>query len=401
MGNRRDRRIQTLLPVRVYGTDAEGKPFVRLAHTVDVSFSGARVGGIHVPLKPGDMVGVQRGPDKARFRVVWVGKMGTRNAGELGLLSLEPQKRIWGFPVPAGGRDDYEPKASIAERRSHFRFDCDLGFEIRTDPEAPPMLVRCTDISRGGCYLETWSPLPVGTSLYLTAKLPSGAVRGTGQVRTLDPAFGMGIAFTQVESNSEFETFLRQLSNSISRAASLEGVAGSGISPAPSQSEPLVPERESGFCSAAEPLDIRPARVLLAEDSKFLRAAYALYLRREGFHVTTADDGYQALDLALSGHPDVIVLDLLMPRLGGVGALKVLKDDPVTAHIPVIVLSGLPSSNESKLVASGAFAYLAKTQTGPEDLPQHVQRALRSSPAQACSPFVANNSSQPDHPMAR
>lgn len=366
MGRRRNQRIPTSLPVRIFGTDADGKPFVRLAHTVDVSASGARIGGIYVALKAGDTVGIQHGSEKARFRVIWTGKMGSRNVGEIGVMTLERDGHIWGMNLPEGGEDPYQPQSDWTERRRYFRFDCDLGVELRTHPESPATLVRCSDISRGGCYLETWSPLPVATQVLLSIEVPGGRFRAAGDVRTIDPAFGMGIRFTDVESTALFDEFFKELIRRVNPHAEAEGIL----------------EQPPSFVGAAPPSMTQPSldpplpRVLLAEDSRFLRSAYALYLRRDNFQVITADDGDQALNLATTERPDVIILDLLMPRLGGVAALKMLKENPVTASIPVIVLSGLPSSNGSKLVDNGAFAYLAKTQVGPEDLPSHVRRAI-------------------------
>jgi CheY-like chemotaxis protein len=365
MGSRRNQRVSTSLPVRIFGTDTEGKPFARLVHTVDVSTSGARIGGIYVSLRAGDVIGLQRGTEKGRFRVAWTGKMGTRNAGEIGIMALDTGKQIWGMSLPEGGEDPYRPKASWTERRRHFRFDCDFGVELRTNIDSPGSLVRCTDISRGGCYLETWSPLPVTTKTFLLIKLPTGNVHATGEVRTADPGFGMGVRFTNVESTTIFDEFIQELHLRLNPAP-----------PETSAFEPALPASAECWFNTQSSLDPPTPRILLAEDSRFLRSAYALYLRRENYQVITADDGDQTLKLAAIECPDVIVLDLLMPRLGGVGALKMLKEDPATASIPVIVLSGLPSSNESKLVDCGAFAYLAKTQVGPEDLPKHVRRAL-------------------------
>ncbi|SRR6266545_6677255 len=117
-------------------------------------------------------------------------------------------------------------------------------------------------------------------------------------------------------------------------------------------------------------------RVLLADDSKFLRAAHELFLRKDGFSVITAGDGEEALRLARSEHPDVVVLDLLMPKLGGVEVLNALKQDPTTAQIPVVVLSGLSQNNELKLTGAGAALYVEKGKFGPELLPEFVHAAL-------------------------
>ena len=84
-------------------------------------------------------------------------------------------------------------------------------------------------------------------------------------------------------------------------------------------------------------------------------------LGRESPWGLQADDGEEGLRLAFDTTPDVILLDMLMPRLGGVQVLRALKQNPQTAHIPVIAMSSLPQSNESKLLREGAVSYLNKS----------------------------------------
>jgi CheY-like chemotaxis protein len=124
----------------------------------------------------------------------------------------------------------------------------------------------------------------------------------------------------------------------------------------------------------------QPRRVLLVDDSRFQRAAQASFLRKEGFLVITAGDGEEALRIAASERPDVIILDLLMPKLGGVHVLACLKQDPLTTDIPVIILSGLSQKNENKLTSAGAFAYFEKERFSAEMLPGLVRSALDCSP---------------------
>jgi CheY-like chemotaxis protein len=124
-------------------------------------------------------------------------------------------------------------------------------------------------------------------------------------------------------------------------------------------------------------MDNQPQRVLLADDSKFLRAAHELFLKKDGFAVIKASDGEEALALARRERPDVVVLDLLMPKLSGTEVLKALKEDPGTANIPVIILSGLAQKSDDTLSASGAAAYVEKSKYGPEALPQFVRRVLQ------------------------
>ncbi len=101
--------------------------------------------------------------------------------------------------------------------------------------------------------------------------------------------------------------------------------------------------------------------ILLVEDSRFLRHANERKLAKAGYRVTTAADGEEALHLARTTAPDLVLLDMLLPKLGGPEVLRTLRKDPETSMIPIIVLSSLPQSNEEKLKAQGAAAYLEKS----------------------------------------
>jgi CheY-like chemotaxis protein len=101
--------------------------------------------------------------------------------------------------------------------------------------------------------------------------------------------------------------------------------------------------------------------ILLVEDSRLLRIMNQRALRGVGYSVLTASDGEEAVRLARERIPDLIILDMLLPKLGGPQVLRALKYDVLTAHIPVIVLSSLPQSNESRLKKKGAAAYFDKS----------------------------------------
>ena len=109
------------------------------------------------------------------------------------------------------------------------------------------------------------------------------------------------------------------------------------------------------------------ATVLLIDDSKFLRKANELALVRFGYAVLTASDGDEGLAIASEKVPDLIVLDLMLPKLSGAQLLQALKENPGTAHIPVVVLSSLPISNAAKLQSAGAAAYFEKAKLGIEN----------------------------------
>ena len=100
--------------------------------------------------------------------------------------------------------------------------------------------------------------------------------------------------------------------------------------------------------------------ILLVEDSKFLRVATERILIKAGYQVVCAGDGDEGLALAGSRLPDLIVLDMLLPKLSGPEVLRSLKKNDLTAHIPVVVLSSLSQNNGPKLVQEGADAFIEK-----------------------------------------
>jgi len=120
----------------------------------------------------------------------------------------------------------------------------------------------------------------------------------------------------------------------------------------------------------------RARRVLLAEDDRFLRRAAEARLRRHGLEVLTAADGEEALRLARAEPLDLILLDVVMPKLQGFEVLKALKQDETTAHIPVIVLSNLGQERDvAQAKALGALAFLVKAHLSLQDLVDRVDAA--------------------------
>jgi CheY-like chemotaxis protein len=100
--------------------------------------------------------------------------------------------------------------------------------------------------------------------------------------------------------------------------------------------------------------------VLVVEDSKFLRADREHVLKKAGYLVLTAADGFEALTVAREALPDLILLDMMLPKLDGPSVLRALKADPATAQIPVVVVTALSQKNEEKLMHDGAAAFLEK-----------------------------------------
>jgi twitching motility two-component system response regulator PilH len=104
--------------------------------------------------------------------------------------------------------------------------------------------------------------------------------------------------------------------------------------------------------------------ILLVDDSRLMRIANERALVRAGYNVVTASDGEEALLIASARIPDLILLDMLLPKLGGHEVLQSLRKNPLTASIPVIVMSSLPQTNEAKLLRAGATAYVEKSKMG-------------------------------------
>ena len=103
------------------------------------------------------------------------------------------------------------------------------------------------------------------------------------------------------------------------------------------------------------------AKVLLVDDSKFFRMANEHALSKAGFEVSTAADGEEALQVVNDKLPDIILLDMMLPKISGPDVLRALKANPATMDIPVIVLTSLSQRNEEKLLSEGAAAYLEKS----------------------------------------
>ena len=106
-------------------------------------------------------------------------------------------------------------------------------------------------------------------------------------------------------------------------------------------------------------------KILLVEDSKAIRLANEIALHKAGYEVISAEDGEAALKMAHERKPDLILLDMILPKLSGPEVLKRLKAEPDTAPIPVVVVSSLSEKNRQKLIEAGAEDYLEKRDLMP------------------------------------
>lgn len=110
-------------------------------------------------------------------------------------------------------------------------------------------------------------------------------------------------------------------------------------------------------------------QILVIEDDIFLRKAYEVSLRSQGFDVILATDGALGLRMAEAIHPDAILLDVLLPMLTGVEVLQRLKQHPALSSIPVIVFSASCDPEDARAVlALGANASVCKAEIGLHEL---------------------------------
>jgi len=121
--------------------------------------------------------------------------------------------------------------------------------------------------------------------------------------------------------------------------------------------------------------------VLLVEDSKFLRVSTERVLSKAGYQVMCATDGDEALRLARQHSPELILLDIMLPKMTGPDVLKALKKDPATAAIPVMMLTSLSQKNAKALEKDGAAGFFEKSDAmlggGPESLVATIENLLK------------------------
>ena len=97
-----------------------------------------------------------------------------------------------------------------------------------------------------------------------------------------------------------------------------------------------------------------------------------------GYEVIHSADGEDGLRAARENHPDVILLDMMLPKLSGLEVLRALKRDALAKSIPVVVLSGLGKNNETKLLREGAAAFVVKSEKLSENNSFALIQALES-----------------------
>jgi len=118
-------------------------------------------------------------------------------------------------------------------------------------------------------------------------------------------------------------------------------------------------------------------KILLVDDDLTLVEMYSERLKAAGYKVEVAHDGQACLDIVKQNKPDLILLDIMMPKMNGLDVLKTLKADPATANIPVVLLTALIQElDKVKAITNQAVEYYVKSETMPGALIKQISRIL-------------------------
>lgn len=119
--------------------------------------------------------------------------------------------------------------------------------------------------------------------------------------------------------------------------------------------------------------------VLIVEDEDFLKTALKVKLTSEGYESLTAADGKEGLQIALAQHPDIILLDIIMPIMDGMSMINKLREDPWGASVPVIFLTNKSPDDEKQInniLNSHPAYYLIKSNSPLEDVIVKIKEVL-------------------------
>lgn len=139
-------------------------------------------------------------------------------------------------------------------------------------------------------------------------------------------------------------------------------------------------------------------KVMVVEDDSALREIYSIRITAEGYNVVSAGDGEEALAMAVREKPDLILSDVMMPKISGFDMLDILRTTPETANIKVIMMTALSSDDQRQRGERlGADRYLVKSQVGIEDVVNAIHDILgdRQSAAPAAPAPQPANTAEP------
>jgi hypothetical protein len=210
MGRRSQPRKNIAVPVRIFGTDSSGQVFSEKVLTVNVTRNGAELSGVRSKISLDEIVGLTYGASRVHFRVKWIGKPGTPQAGHVGLLNIAPEKPLWDFPLPSNTVDDYQ-LASL-ELRKTPRFRCQNSVEVHVTG-GTTFWGTVADLSLNGCYIEMPVLLQPGTKLKVGIWFGQTKAWAEAQVTHRTPGLGIGLKFIEIsdQDRDQIRRFLESL----------------------------------------------------------------------------------------------------------------------------------------------------------------------------------------------
>lgn len=132
-------------------------------------------------------------------------------------------------------------------------------------------------------------------------------------------------------------------------------------------------------------------KVLLVEDDLSLREVYTARLQAENFQISVASNGEEALATAVKEMPDLVILDVMMPRISGFDVLDILRSTPETAKVKVIMMTALSAPEDKERGEKlGVDEYLVKSQVSLEDVVATIRKVLNLPPAGTATPAPAD-----------
>ncbi|MGC2209881.1 MAG: PilZ domain-containing protein [Candidatus Korobacteraceae bacterium] len=191
---RRELRLPATLNVRILGIDANGKAFHQPATTLEISLSGARITGLAAKLNPGDIVGLQSGGAKSRFKVAWV-KGNRDGSSEIGLQCMEPRGCPW--------RDQLRQQAKEGDRRSDERYACNGSATLESISFSAPIWGTLRDVSERGCYVQCTQVAAVGEILSGRFTVNGVQLNAVAEVSNAVLSVGMGLQWTDLGCDGE------------------------------------------------------------------------------------------------------------------------------------------------------------------------------------------------------
>ena len=246
MSLRSSLRIKAVMPVTIFRNSGAQK---QIAHTLDATANSARLGAVQMPIEPGEILELQRGPFRGRFQVFWVGAPGSLLAAQAGVRLLPGQKSVWGpdFPMdrPDAKCEPWQLRSGLPLARTLYPEDATSGSarkeliggaSIRAVGYNHPIYAQITDVSQRSVQLQTSSSLPPNAEVFVLLNLEGFVLEAQGCVRSVGTRNGIQIEFQKMSDSAreKLSIAVRLLQNSDRRlnaetgGSSLPGATVSG-----------------------------------------------------------------------------------------------------------------------------------------------------------------------------